>query len=230
MCVPAWSLRVCPNHYICVAFPFQSPDKKKVLTTQRTFDSEGEEHSIRSVFTTLLVSDHFASLSSFFKNFNMMDLSVKKKKNCVFQRRSCTRTTRRRPYIMTPMKMPIPENPNLITASWCSTDLFAPPGASSVWSVIILTSFSLFLYIQCTDKHTAHTVRALSVSWNASALKNAVISSLATAHTHPPTVSTFLCRSLCLSGNAGAFLLGLGWAGRQTVSQTHRKSWKHCWA
>lgn len=40
MCVSL--LGVCPSLYICVVFVFQSPDKKKVLTSQRTFDSEGE--------------------------------------------------------------------------------------------------------------------------------------------------------------------------------------------
>lgn len=39
-CVPQC---VCPSHNIHAAFLFQSPDRKKVLTTQRTFDSEGEK-------------------------------------------------------------------------------------------------------------------------------------------------------------------------------------------
>ena len=108
-------------------------------------------------FTLYVVSVSFS---------NIVSLS----KNCVFQRRSCTRTTRRRPYIMIRTRMPIPENPNLITALWCSTDPYAPPGASSVWSDITHTYTQLYLslfplYIQCTDKYT---VISAVKDWNAS--------------------------------------------------------------
>lgn len=127
-------LSVCPSHYIHVAFLFQSPDRKKVLTTQRTFDSEGEEKPICFVVRS------FLSLSS--KHFISKLQHVLPKKYFVLQRRSSTRTTRRRPYIMTQTRMPIPESPNLTMALWSNTDQYAPPGASSVWSGIILTSSS----------------------------------------------------------------------------------------
>lgn len=140
-------LSVCPSHYIHVAFLFQSPDRKKVLTTQRTFDSEGEKNP--SVL--LSVPCAFLSLSS--KHFISKLQHVLPKKYFVLQRRSCTRTTRRRPYIMTQTRMPIPESPNLTMALWSNTDPYAPPGASSVWSGIILTSLSPFLYIRDTGKH-----------------------------------------------------------------------------
>lgn len=135
-----------------------------------------------------------------------MNLSIKKK--CVFQRRSCTRTIRRRPYIMTQMRMPIPEKTNLITASCCSTDLYASPGASSVWSDITQLLF-FFLYLShsfstsSTQTNVQYVLTAVAVeSWNASALKNAIVSSLATVNCHPPTVSATLtlfsreCRSV----------------------------------
>ena len=53
------SFKVCvcmpQSSDICVAFAFQSPvDKKKVLTTQRTFDSEGERQPF------VLFSPHFS--------------------------------------------------------------------------------------------------------------------------------------------------------------------------
>lgn len=50
VCVSDCSL-VYPSHYICAVFAFQSPDKKKVLTIQRTFDSEGKEYTFPFIFT-----------------------------------------------------------------------------------------------------------------------------------------------------------------------------------
>lgn len=66
-------------------------------------------------------------------------------------------------------------------------------------------------------------------SWNASAPKNAVVSSLATVHTHPPTVSAFLER-LVLFIREHRSILSIARVGRETVSPTHRKSPKNCWA
>lgn len=125
----------------------------------------GWEKPICFVFTTLLPSFYSSSVPCAFLSFKQTFFSklqhdgsfCQKNNNCVLQRRSCTRTTRRRPYIMTQTRMPIPENPNLTMASWSSTDPYAPPGASSVWSGIILTSFSPFLYIRDTDRHTVYT-------------------------------------------------------------------------
>lgn len=156
-------LRVCPSHDIYVVFLFQSPDIKKVLTTQRTFDSEGEKNpSVLfsppfCLHLTLPVFVPCAFLSVKFSKLQHDGSFCQKNNNCVLQRRSCTRTTRRRPYIMTQTRMPIPEKTNLTVASCSSTDPYAPPGASSVWSGIIFTSFSPFLYIRDTDKHTVYT-------------------------------------------------------------------------
>lgn len=134
--------RACPNHSISVAFLFQSPDKKKVLTTQRTFDSEGElKHP-----SCFVAPFGFMSQTSLFLYFCMRAL----------QRRSCTRTTRRRPYTTTRTRTPSPDNPNRTKTSWCSTGPFAPPGASSAWSGPTLTPSSHFsphrlltVYILC---------------------------------------------------------------------------------
>lgn len=144
----------------------------------------------------------------------------------MFQRRSYIRTTKRRPCTMTQMRMQIPDNPNLITASWCSTNPYGPPGASSVWSVRTHTSrkscgschFALYTKHKLHNRtHTAHTVHS---SWNASALKNAVISSLATVHIHPPTVSAFLERcNLFIRDHRS--ILSITRVGRETDSQPY---------
>lgn len=139
------SFIVCSNNYACVAFVSQNPDKKKVLTSQRTFDSEGEKNPpvwLLSLLFCLSASNNKPFFSGFLNN--------------VLQRRSCTSTTRRRPYIMTQMRMQIPENPNLTMASWSSTGPYARPGASSVWSGRILIYFLYFLYTQYTDTHTVY--------------------------------------------------------------------------
>ena len=132
LCVLAWSLSVCPSHDNCVFSLFQSLDRKKVLTHQRTFDSEGEKHlsvSFPPCFPHFNSCGVYFVLSVYsillFKDFNFMFLSTN-----LFQRKRCTRTTRRRPYTMIQMRMQILENQNQITALWCNTDLYAPPGAS----------------------------------------------------------------------------------------------------
>lgn len=189
--------RVCPSHDFHVAFLFQSPDKRKVLTSQRTFDSEGKKTHQYCGHSPLWPLFYFFILPvkhTFYSRIHH-DLSCCKNKTiCVLQRRSSTRTTRRRPYIMTLMRMLMPENPNLTMALWSSTDPYAPPGASSLWSGIILASLSTFCYIQDANKYHVYTQSGLCLClsaepWNACALKNAVISSLATVHTHPPTSS-----------------------------------------
>lgn len=133
---------------------------------------------------------------------------------CVLQRRSSTRTTRRRPYIMTPMRMQMPETPNLTMASWSSTDPYVPPGASSLWSVIILTSLSPLCYIQDANKYHVRSVQTVPVSVYGAleCLCSEECCHIQFGHSPYPS-SHFLCPSCCLSGSTGAFLLVLGWAG-----------------
>lgn len=124
---------------ITVAFPLQSPDRKKALTAQRTFDSEGEsKHPGRVIAPFDFLSQtccFFSPSSPFF---------------CVgvLQRRSYTRTTRRRPYTTTRTRSS--GSPNPTKTSWCSTGPSAPPGASSVWSGTTLTPSLTFLHRSLT--------------------------------------------------------------------------------
>lgn len=64
---------------------------------------------------------------------------------------------------------------------------------------------------------------SLFTPWNARALKNAVVSSLAAGRTRPPTPAAFLCPSCCLPGRTGAVVPVVGGQG---VGQIHRKSRK----
>ncbi len=100
------------------------------------------------------------------------------------------------------------------------------------WSQLSVVRHDSYIFPQPFSNCRSQTHNNLCAceSRNARALENAVTSSLAAVHAHPPTVSAFFCPSLCLSGSTGAFLPRLGWAGRQTVIQTHRKSSKCCWA
>lgn len=127
----------------------------------------------------------------------------------VLQRRSCTRTTRRKPYTTTRTRTLSPEDPNRTKTLWFSTGPFAPPGASSVWSGPTLTPSSHF-----SLHHLLTVFHSVSVEpWNASTLKNAVESSLAAGPTHPPTPAASLCPSCCLSGRTGAVVVVLGGQG-----------------
>lgn len=109
---------------ITVAFLLQSPDRKKALTAQRTFDSEGESNHPGCVIAPF----DFRSQTCFLFFFSLPPPLF-----CVgvLQRRSCTRTTRRRPCTTTRTRSS--GNPNPTRTSWCSTGPFAPPGASSAW-------------------------------------------------------------------------------------------------
>lgn len=193
-----------PVQTITVAFLLQSPDRKKALTAQRTFDSEGESNHPGCAIAPF---DFMPQISISFSPPPLFCIGVP-------QRRSCTRTTRRRPYTMTQTRSA--GSPNPTKTSWCSTGPFAPPGASSVWSGRTLT-----------PSHISPCItRSRFTPWNARALKNAVISSLAAGRTHPPTPAAFLCPSCCLSGRTGAVVLVVGGQG---VGQIHRKSRKLSW-
>lgn len=72
----------------------------------------------------------------------------------MLQRRSCTRTTRRKPCITIRTRTPIPGLLNQTTALWSSTGRYAPRGASSLWLDIILWSFSSPPHIQDANKNT----------------------------------------------------------------------------
>lgn len=104
---------------------------------------------------------------------------------------------------MTQMRMLIQGDQSLIGASSCSTNLYVPPGANSAWldithtptnthrvvgALSLVMFLTVFLYTGNTHNCTAVAVQ----SWNSSAPKNAVRTSLAPFHTHPPTC-------LCLS-------------------------------
>lgn len=159
---------------------------------------------ICSVFTTLRPSFYSTSvLCGSLSLSNKTFLSA-----LLFQRRSCTRTTRRRPCIMTRMRTPIPENPNQITASWCSTDPFAPPGASSAWSDIDLTSFSPSL-------HTVYTQCCACAVLECECSEECCHIQFGPG---PYPSSHYFYPSLCLSGSMGAFLLRTR-VGREEDSQ-----------
>lgn len=75
----------------------------------------------------------------------------------MLQRRSCTRTTRRKPCITIRMRTPIPGLLKQTMALWSSTSRYAPRGASSLWFDIFLWSFSSPPYIQDANKNTRCT-------------------------------------------------------------------------
>lgn len=84
-------------------------------------------------------------------------------------------------------------------------------------SVLLLIYRSLSFSTSSTQTNIQYVLTAVAVeSWYASALKNAVISSLATVHPHPPTVAAILtlfireCRSISSR---------VGWEGREANSQ-----------
>lgn len=198
-------------------FLCQSPDKKKILTSQRTFDSEGENlfcfrHTFLSILL-FLVSVLFALSASLSNEQYLPSTSVQK--NCVSEEELYQNYQEKALHDDSDedadSREPKPDNGIVvqyrpIRISW------------SQLSVVRHNSYIFFtisLYPVYGHTYSIHCAVAVE-SWNASALKNAVVSSLATVRTHPPTVSAFLCPSLCLSGSTGAYLLGLGWAGRQS--------------
>lgn len=198
------SFIVCSNNYACVAFVSQNPDKKKVLTSQRTFDSEGEKNpSVWHLSLTLFclaasnnkaffwISQRCPAEEELYQHYKEKALHNDSDEDA-------------------DSREPKPDNGIVvqyrpIRTSWSQLSVVR----KNSYIFLILSLHPVYWHSYCIHSLTVE-------SWNASALKNAVISSLATVQTHPPTVGAFLCPLRWLSGSTGAYLLGLWFTGRQS--------------
>lgn len=199
------SFIVCPNNYACVAFVSQNPDKKKVLTSQRTFDSEGEKNPSVWLWSLILYFAFLPLTTSLFFWISQWcpaeeELYQHYKEKALHNDSDEDAESREAK----------PDNGIVVQ--------YRPIRTSWSQLSVVRQNSHIFLILFLHPVHWhSYCIHYLTVeSWNASALKNAVISILATVQTHPPTVGAFLCPLHWLSGSTGAFLLGLGYTGRQS--------------